>query len=48
MAEQEGLADISKRIKAIAVAEQHHEERYKKLLENINTGKVFKKDTETY
>jgi len=48
MAEQEGLIDIAKRIRAIAIAEQHHEERYRKLLENINTGKVFKKDTETY
>ena len=48
MAEQEGLADMAKRIKAISIAEQHHEERYKKLLENINTGEVFKKDTETY
>jgi len=48
MAEQEGLVDMATRIRAIMVAEQHHEERYLKLLEVLESGKVFKKDIETH
>jgi len=43
-AEKEGLSDIAKRLKAIAVAEKHHEERYKKLLKTITNDSVFKKE----
>ena len=42
-AQKEGLAKIATRLKAISVAEKHHEERYKKLLKEITAGSVFKK-----
>lgn len=44
IAEEEGFEDIAKRLRAIAVAEKHHEERYKKYLSNIEQGTVFKKE----
>ncbi len=44
VAEKENLPEISKRLRSIAVAEKHHEERYKKLLEQVKSEKVFKKD----
>ncbi|MEK6973121.1 MAG: rubrerythrin [archaeon] len=43
VADKEGLNDIGKRFRAIAVAEKHHEERYKKLLEQLEKGTLFKK-----
>ncbi|MCK5706428.1 MAG: rubrerythrin family protein [Candidatus Aureabacteria bacterium] len=43
-AEEEGFADIAKTFKEIAKVEKDHENRYKKLLKNIEDGKVFKKD----
>lgn len=42
-AKQEGFSKIAKRLLAIAIAEEHHEERYKKLLKEIQTGTIFKK-----
>lgn len=42
-AQEEGFPEIAKRLKAIALAEKHHEERYKKLLEVVEKGTVFKK-----
>ena len=45
-AEQEGLPEIAKRLRAIAKAEEHHEERYKKLLQVVEADAVFKKDKE--
>lgn len=47
IAEEEGLTDIAQRLRAIAKAEQHHEERYQKLLDQIEAGTVFKKEQET-
>lgn len=47
-AEEEGLPEIAVRLRAIAKAEQHHEERYKKLLKEIETNTVFKKDKKVY
>lgn len=44
IAEEEGFKDIAERLKAIAVAEEHHEERFKKLLNEIKNNSVFKKD----
>jgi rubrerythrin len=44
VAEEEGLIDISDRLWAIAHAEEHHEDRYKKLLEQVEAGTMFKKD----
>lgn len=45
-AEEEGLPKIAARLKAIAIAEKHHEERYKKLLKEVEAGTVFKKEKE--
>ena len=42
-AEEEGLTEIAKRLRAVAQAEQHHEERYMKMLKQIEEGTVFKK-----
>ena len=48
VAEEEGHPEIVARIRAIAVAETHHAERYKKLLENVRNGSVFKKAKPVY
>jgi rubrerythrin len=45
VAEEEGFPEIAAVMKAIAVAEKFHEERYLGLAKNIAEGKVFKKDT---
>lgn len=42
-ANEEGHADIAKLFKEIGEVEEKHEARYKKLLENIEKGEVFKK-----
>jgi len=47
IAEKEGFLDIAKKLRAIAKAEQHHEERYKKLLANLEDGTTFKRKEET-
>ena len=44
VAEKEGLPEIAERLRAIAMAEKHHEERYKKLLKEVEAGTVFKKE----
>jgi len=44
IAGKEGFGEIAKSFKEIAEVEKRHEERYKKLLENVKTRKVFKKD----
>ncbi len=44
VAEKEGFSEIAKRLRAIAQAEEHHEERYKKLLKEIEENTIFKKD----
>ncbi|MDR0677717.1 MAG: rubrerythrin family protein [Holosporaceae bacterium] len=43
-AEIEGFHDIAGLFKAIGEIEKNHEERYRKLLDNVRDGKVFKKD----
>jgi rubrerythrin len=47
IAEQEGYPEIAKRLRAIAKAEEHHEERYKKLLNEVEKESVFRKSEET-
>ena len=42
-AEEEGFLEIAATFRGIAEVEKHHEERYKKLLENVENGEVFKK-----
>jgi rubrerythrin len=44
VAEKEGLPEIANRLRSIAVAELHHEQRYQKLLKEVAAGTVFKKD----
>lgn len=48
IAKEEGFEDISARFLVIAAVEKHHEERFRKLLENIENGTVFKKDGKVY
>jgi rubrerythrin len=43
VAQKEGFTDVAVRLRAIARAEAHHEERYTKLIEQIKSGTVFKK-----
>ncbi|HOM96039.1 MAG TPA: rubrerythrin family protein [Methanofastidiosum sp.] len=43
IAEKEGFKDIAKRLRAIAIAEKHHESRYIKLLKELQEGTFFKK-----
>ena len=47
-AEKEGLIEIAQRLRAIAVAEKHHEERYQKLLKQVEAGTVFKKQKDVW
>ena len=42
-AEEEGFKEIANRFRQIGEVEKHHEERYRKLLENLEDGTVFKK-----
>lgn len=46
-AKEEGLGKIAARLMSIAKAEAHHEERYLKLLKNLENDSVFKKDSES-
>jgi rubrerythrin len=43
-ADKEGLNEIAIRLRAIGRAEEHHEERYQKLLNEVKSGTVFRKD----
>ncbi|MCR5698185.1 MAG: rubrerythrin family protein [Treponemataceae bacterium] len=42
-AEEEGFPEMAARFRAVAAIEKTHEERYRKLLNNIETMEVFKK-----
>ncbi|WZL80059.1 rubrerythrin family protein [Vallitaleaceae bacterium 9-2] len=44
IAEEEGFPAIATTFRKIAEVEKHHEERYRKLADNITNGVVFKKD----
>jgi len=48
IAEKEKLSKIAARLRAIAKAEEHHEERYKKLLEQLKNKTIFKKDKKVW
>lgn len=48
IAKEEGLAEISDRLLAIAEAEKHHEQRYQKLIAQLENGSMFKKGEEIY
>ncbi len=42
-AEEEGFTDLAEQFRAVAAIEKTHEERYRKLLNNVETMEVFKK-----
>lgn len=44
IAQQEGFSDVAAAFRFIAKVEVEHEKRYRKLVENIEKGKVFEKD----
>ena len=44
IAQEEGFAEIAAAFTMIAKAEKAHESRYRKLYDNLEAGKVFKKD----
>lgn len=43
-AEAEGFPEIAFKFRAVAAIERHHEERYRRLLKNIEDGIVFSRD----
>jgi len=47
-AKEEGLDKIAARMLSIAKAEEHHEERYKKLIEQLESKSVFKKEEKVW
>lgn len=44
VAKEEGFKEIAAAFTAIAVAEKQHNKRFKELAENLEAGKVFKRD----
>ncbi|MCT4583790.1 MAG: rubrerythrin family protein [Peptostreptococcaceae bacterium] len=46
IADEEGFKDVATAFRMIAKVEVEHEKRYRKLIENIETDKVFSKDGE--
>lgn len=46
-AEEEGFFDIAAKFKAVAAVETEHENRYRKLLDNVKNDQVFSKPEET-
>lgn len=43
-ADEEGFPEIAEKFRAVGEIEKHHEERYRKLLKNINDKVVFSRD----
>jgi rubrerythrin len=46
IAKEEGFKEIAESFEEIAEVEEQHEKRYRKLLENVKNGTVFKRDIE--
>lgn len=44
IAEEEGFKEVAAAFKLIARAEKAHQERYEKLFENLDAGRVFERD----
>ena len=44
IAEEEGFTEIAAKFRAVGAIEKHHEERYRKLLKNIEDEVVFSRD----
>jgi len=47
-AKEEGFEKIAKMFEGIAEVEKKHEKRYKKLLDNLEKGEIFKHDGKVY
>ncbi|MBQ8892283.1 MAG: rubrerythrin family protein [Bacilli bacterium] len=47
IAEEEGFTAIAKKFRGVAEIEKMHEERYRKLINNIEEGLVFSRDGDT-
>jgi rubrerythrin len=45
-AEEEGFDEIAAKFRMVGEIEKHHEERYKKLVGNLESGVVFSRDNE--
>ena len=43
VADEEGFHDLAKKFRGVAEIERHHEERYRALLNNVETKQVFEK-----
>ncbi len=48
VAEEEGYPEIAQRLRSIAKSEEHHEERYNKVLKEVEQGTFFKKEKEVW
>ena len=46
-ADEEGFHDLAEQFRQVALIEKSHEERYRKLLDNVEMQKVFEKAEET-
>ena len=42
-AEEEGFPELAEKLRMVGEIEKHHEERYRALLKNVETSKVFEK-----
>ena len=42
-ADEEGFTELAEQFRGVAAIEKHHEERYRKLLRNVEMQSVFKK-----
>lgn len=47
-AEAEGFTDIARTFRGIALVEEKHEKRYRKLYDNVKNGLVFKKNSKVF
>ena len=47
VAEEEGFKDLAEKFRGVGAIEKMHEERYRVLLKNVETKKVFEKSTVT-
>ncbi|MEM4396662.1 MAG: rubrerythrin family protein [Candidatus Woesearchaeota archaeon] len=48
LAEDLNYLEIAKRVRAIAIAEKHHEERFRKFLEQLKNNTLLKKEKNVY
>ena len=46
VAEKEGISNVAEKIKTLAEVEKSHQRKFAKLLELLETGKMFKRDEE--